>query len=100
MGAANIQIGRKVLFVGGPEAGTVRSVPESAGEYLQAEGDYIYRVWTYKFVGNKEAVHFAYRADAHPANLFVELWREYSPTVQIKRAADALTYQTLQKTAR
>lgn len=96
MSDQHISVGRKVLFVGGPDAGRVRLVPESAGDYLMGEGDYLYRVWTYKFKDYNTAVHFAYRSDAHPANLFVELWREYSPAMQIRHGIDrGKTYQTV-----
>ena len=37
--------GRKVLFVGGPEAGNVRLVPEADGDYVKADGDWIYKIW-------------------------------------------------------
>ena len=32
--------GRKVLFVGGPEAGNVRLIPESHGDIIKADHDY------------------------------------------------------------
>ena len=95
----NIQTGRKVLFVGGPEAGNVRMVPESHGDHVKAESEYIYRIWPFRMAGVTAAntMFLAYAADQHPMNMLVEMWREYSPVAQIKRndPSIAQTYQTL-----
>ena len=92
---STINVGRKVLFVGGPEAGNVRIVPESTGDHVQGEGDYIYRIWPMRITGNTETAYFAYAADQHPLNMYMDMWREYSPVAQIKRADPniAQTYQ-------
>lgn len=93
----NIQVGRKVLFVGGPEAGNVRIIPESHGEHIKADHDYVYRIWPMRMVGDKSTAYFAYAADQHPLQLYIDMWREYSPVAQIKRGtADvARTYQSV-----
>ncbi len=93
----NIQTGRKVLFVGGPEAGNVRLVPESHGDHVKSESEYIYRIWPFKMAGSTEAMFFGYAADQHPMNMLVEIWREYAPVAQIKRndPTIAQTYNTL-----
>ena len=91
----NTQVGRKVLFVGGPEAGNVRIVPESMGDVMKADGDYLYKIWPFKMAGHSQTVHFAYAADQHPLNMLIEVWREYSPAAQIKREAGIETYQKL-----
>ena len=93
----NIQVGRKVLFIGGPEAGNVRVVPESHGDRIKTEGEYIYRIWPTAMKGSKDIAHFAYADDQHPMNMFMDMWREYSPVAQIKRndPSIAQTYQKL-----
>lgn len=79
-----IQVGRRVLFVGGPEAGNVRSIPESFGDYVKAEdGEFVYRIWPFK-VG-KDQLFLAYENGNHILNAIVEMFREYSPAAQIKR---------------
>jgi len=89
----NIRNGNKILFVGGPEAGNVRIVPESEGDMLAA-GDYVYKIWPFQMQGHTAKMFFAYAADQHPMNLLLELWREYSPAAQIRRdATEAITYQ-------
>jgi len=92
--------GNKVLFVEGPEAGNVRIVPESAGNHLKSKGDYIYRIWPIRLAGSTDTMHVAFAADSHPINMFLAMWREYSPAAQIKRDMEkdgqALTYQTVQ----
>ena len=90
----NIRTGRKVLFVGGPEAGNVRLIPESHGNHINAPGDYVYRIWPISMPGSTQKAFFAYAADQHPLKLFIDMWREYSPTAQIKRdATEAPVYQ-------
>lgn len=95
----HIKVGRKVLFVGGPEMGNVRIVPESHGDTIGADHDWVYRIWPIRIPGSTDIAYFAYDADRHPLNLFIEMWQEYSPVAQIKRGdpAIALTYQTLKK---
>lgn len=92
----NISVGRKVLFIGGPEAGNVRVVPESAGDHVQGESDYIYRIWPMSVPGNKAVAYFAYAANENPLNMYMDMWREYSPVAQIRRA-DPNIAQTYQK---
>lgn len=96
MDAPNVRSGRKVLFVGGPEAGNVRLIPEEH-EYAKGEGDYLYRIWPVAMPGDKRKMFMAYRADAHPIEMFLEMWRDYSPAAQIKRdvADGQLTYNKL-----
>ena len=90
----NIQVGRKVLFIGGPDAGNIRIVPESHGDMLQADHDYVYRVWPVAMAGTKQKIFFAYAADQHPIKMFIDMWRDYSPTAQIRRGAtEAISYQ-------
>ena len=90
----NIQVGRKVLFVGGPEAGNVRIIPESHGDHIKADHDYVYRIWPIAMKGTTQQAFFAYAADQHPLQLFIDMWREYSPVAQIKRGGtEAATYQ-------
>lgn len=90
----NIQVGNKVLFVGGPEAGNVRVIPESHGEFIKAEAEYVYRIWPIRMKGHQEAMYLAFAADQHPIQMFLEMWREYAPAAQIRRnAKEATTYQ-------
>lgn len=95
----NVNVGNKVCFIGGPEAGNVRVVPESHGEYLQTDGGYVYRIWPFKMKGDRRTVYFAYDAQEHPIKMLIDMWRDYSPTAQIKRDVDKgqLTYSTLGK---
>jgi hypothetical protein len=93
----NIRNGNKVLFVGGPEAGNVRVVPESVGEYLQSENDFIYRIIKLEMPGHKGVMWLAGAADQHPMEYFLEMWREYSPAAQIQRQTNALTYNVAKK---
>ncbi len=95
----NIRNGNKVLFVGGPEAGNVRVIPESAGENVTGDGDYIYRIYPISLPGNSAKAFFAYAADQHPLNMFIEMWREYSPAAQIRSSLPgvAQTYQKVKK---
>jgi len=99
MSSKNISVGRKVLFVGGPEAGNVRIIPESHGETIAADHDWIYRIWPIRIPGSNEIAYFAYAADQHPLKLFIDMWREYSPVAQIKRNNPevAQTYQTVKR---
>lgn len=100
MGDSNpaINVGRKVLFIKGPEAGNVRVIPESHGDHIKADNDWVYRIWPVKMAGTTESIFFAYPADAHPIKMFIDMWREYSPVAQIKRSAtEARTYSNLGK---
>ena len=92
----NIQNGNRVLFVGGPEAGNVRVIPESYGDRVMGEGDYVYRIWPMRIAGDTRTAYFAYGADQHPLNMYLEMWREYSPVAQIKRNDPSIA-QTYQK---
>ena len=89
----NIVTGRNVLFVGGPEAGNVRVVPESFGDVLQGEADFMYKVWPFNMTGHKATMYLACSADQHPMEMLLELWREYSPAAQIKTKTGIETYQ-------
>lgn len=93
----NIQVGRKVLFVGGPEAGNVRIIPESHGDRIKADEDFVYRIWPVRMAGDSRTAYFAYAADQHPLQLYIDMWREYSPVAQIKRNNPdvAMTYQSV-----
>jgi len=95
----NIQVGNKVLFVGGPEAGNIRIVPDSHGDVIKGDGDYLYRIWPIAMPGAKQKAFFAYAADQHPLQLFIDMWREYSPVAQIKRADPniAMSYQSVKQ---
>jgi len=94
---ANIRVGRKVLFVGGTEAGNVRMVPESHGDVVKASDDEYYRIWPIKMKGSDAIMYFAYEAEGHPMQMLLEMWREYSPTAQIMRDNPniAPTYQNV-----
>jgi len=98
MGDSNpaINVGNKVLFVGGPEAGNVRVIPDSAGEYVQSEADYVYRIYPISLPGNSKKAFFAYAANQHPLQLFIDMWRDYSPAAQIRGRMDGVT-ETYQK---
>jgi hypothetical protein len=91
----NIQVGNKVLFVGGPEAGNVRVIPDSHGDMVQGANDYVYRIYPISLPGNKQRAFFAYAADQHPLQMFIDMWREYAPAAQIRSqtAGVAQTYQ-------
>jgi len=88
----NIRTGNKVLFVGGPEAGNVRLVPESAGEVVQGEGDYFYKIWPMRMKGSTDVMYLAYAADQHPMKMMLEMWREYAPAAQIRAETTMPTY--------
>ena len=89
-----ISIGNKVLFVGGPEAGNIRIIPESHGDIIKGDHDFVYRIWPLRMAGAKNTMYLAFAADQHPMNGFLEMWREYSPAAQIRRnATEATSYQ-------
>ena len=88
--------GNKVCFVGGPEAGNVRLIPETDGDYVRADHDWVYRIWPVRMKGNKSTFYMACAADKHPLDAILEMWREYSPTAQIKRGqTEGITYSKL-----
>lgn len=87
----NIQVGRRVLFVGGPEAGNVRMVPESHGDIVFGEDRYPYRIHSFR-AGNDQ-LHIAYEQGSHILNAVVDMFREYAPAAQIKRESGITTYQ-------
>ena len=94
----NIRNGRKILFIGGPEAGNVRIIPEADGDYVKADNDWLYRIWPMRMPGDKRTVYFAYAEDQHPLHMLIDLWREYSPAAQIQRdTGNPLTYSKLGK---
>jgi hypothetical protein len=78
------RIGRNVAFIGGPDAGKVRIVPEDVPQ-LQS-GDWIYHIHPIQFHGTTKPLWFAYNADVHPAQMIVDLWESYSETESLKRA--------------
>ena len=83
----HVKIGRKVAFVGGPLAGDVRSIPETAGEIIKAadDSDYHYRLFPVQFSNNRQPYWFAYHAEKDPSGFLVEMWDEYCPSAKIKR---------------
>lgn len=83
MNATPATAGRKVAFVGGPNAGQARIIPESAGEFVGAAGDFIYRIIPFAILGTK-VIYFAYAADQHPVKLLYKMWEEYSIAAQIR----------------
>lgn len=89
----SIVTGRRVLFVGGPDAGVARKIPESYGNFVKhPDGEYVYQIHAFR-VG-KDELYVAYRQGDHILNAIVEMFREYSPTAQIKReTGQTLTYQ-------
>ena len=83
--AANIRIGRRVNFVGGPEAGNTRIIPESAGETIKS-GDWVYRIIAMALRDYPgKTLYFAYDAQKHPFGFLQEMWHEYAPAATIKR---------------
>jgi len=93
----NVRNGNKVLFVGGPEAGNVRMIPESVGEFVQSEHDFVYRIIKLEMPGHSGVMWLAGSADQHPMEYFLEMWREYSPAAQIQRQTGAMTYNVAKK---
>lgn len=92
-----IRTGRRVCFIGGPEAGNVRMIPISAGDTV-SHGDYQYFIHPLAMKGSMDVMHFAFDAQRHPMNAFVEMWREYSAAAQVKRGIDGTrTYQNLKQ---
>jgi hypothetical protein len=84
----DIRVGRKVLFVGGTEAGNVRVIPESHGDVIRGGERGIeeyYHIWPIRLKGADDVMYLAYDADKHPMQMLLEMWREYSPVAQIKR---------------
>ena len=99
MSTPNIRVGRKVLFVGGTEAGNVRIIPDSHGDVIKGGGAHeeYYKIWPIKMAGSTDEIFFAYDADQHPMKMLLDMWREYSPTAQIQRkATEATTYNKVQ----
>jgi len=84
--AAPATAGRTVGFVGGPEAGRARIIPESQGDKIRAApgSDYWYRIWPFQLPGSKAILHLAFDIQKHPLNLLVALWEEYSVAAQIR----------------
>ena len=80
------RVGRNVAFIGGPDAGQVRIIPEDIGQV--ASGDWIYHIHPIQFHGTAKPLWFAYNADVHPAQMIVDLWESYSTTESLKRATD------------
>ena len=78
------QVGRTVAFIGGPNAGQARVVPDSAGDLVMGDADYTYRIWPFRMPGNKAVLHFAYAADQHPLGMLNKMWEEYSISAQIR----------------
>lgn len=74
---------RKVAFVGGPNAGQLRQIPESAGDVV-ATDDYLYRIWPFRMPGDKRTLYFAYSSAEHPLGLLFKMWEEYSIAAQIR----------------
>ncbi len=88
-----MKTGNKVLFVGGPEAGNVRIVPEDH-TVLKGDNDWLYQIWPVRMRGDKRVMYVAFDATKAPIEAFLEMWQEYSPAAQIRRdASEALTYQ-------
>lgn len=83
----NVNVGRKVSFVGGPLAGDVRIIPDSVGEFIKAadDSDYHYRMFPLQFSHNTQAFWFAYDAQKDPSGFLVEMWDEYCPSAKVKR---------------
>lgn len=91
---ANLHTGRKVLFVGGPEAGNARSIPESYGDIVKhGDGEYVYKI--HQFRVGKDVLHLAFRNGDHILNAVVEMFREYAPAAQIKRESGIQTYHNI-----
>lgn len=90
----NIQVGRRVLFVGGPDAGVVRNVPESYGDYVKhPDGEFVYKIHSFR-VG-KDQLFIGFQQGDHILNAIVEMFREYSPAAQIRRETGTQTYQSI-----
>lgn len=89
--SGNIQVGRRVLFIGGPEAGNARMIPDSYGDVVKAEGDFVYRI--YPLRNGKDVAYFACPDGYHILNALVDMFREYAPAMQIK--GDIRTYQSI-----
>jgi hypothetical protein len=84
-GKNSAPVGRKVAFVGGPEAGNVRTVPEDVA--VLSSGDWEYAITGLSFVGDSRKLWFAFDRYRSPADLILELWDEYCPAAMIKRDA-------------
>lgn len=76
-------VGRRVAFVGGPEAGHVRTVPEDVN--FMTSGDWQYAVVGITFTGDRKKLWFAFDRTRSPTELLLELWEEYCPAAMIKR---------------
>lgn len=100
--SANIRVGRKVLFVGGTEAGNVRVIPDSHGDVIKGSAgvEEYYKIWPIKMKGSTDEIFFAYAADQHPMKMLIDMWREYSPAAQIRRGADNRSYDSLKPVAK
>ena len=88
--------GNKVCFVGGPEAGNVRIIPESHGDLVRGDHDWVYKIWPIRMPGADKTLYLAYAADQHPLKMILDMWREYAQTAQIKRGqTEGITYSEL-----
>ncbi len=98
MNTAPIGVGRKVAFIGGPEAGKARIIPESHGDTIRVSksNDYTYRIWPFRFSGDNRTLWFAFNAQEHPMKMLFKLWEEYSIAAQI-RGGDFGHIQRIQK---
>jgi hypothetical protein len=91
--------GRKILFVGGPEAGNVRLVPEG-NDRLRSDDGYMYAVHGIAMPGDQRVIFIAFEEGRSPIEAIVDIWREYSETAQIKRGiglTDGRTYQSVKQ---
>ena len=76
--------GRPVGFVGGPNAGQARIIPESDGDYV-AHDEFIYRIWPFRLKGSgKETLFLACAKDQPPLVMLQQMWEEYSISAQIR----------------
>ena len=84
MNTAPSTCGRKVAFIGGPEAGRARIIPESHGDHVMGPNDYLYRIWPINMTGSPKPIYFAFAADQHPMKMLFAMWEEYSIAAQIR----------------
>ena len=80
------RVGRNVAFIGGPDAGRVRIIPEDVASL--SCGDWIYHIHPIRFQGVQDPLWFAYNAEVHPMQLIIDMWESYSQTENLKRRVE------------
>jgi len=77
-------VGRPVGFIGGPNAGQARMIPEGAGDVVKGENGYTYRIWPFRASVGKNVMYLAFEDGRDPLEMMLVMWGEYSVSAQIR----------------